>query len=364
VACVEATCDTWTTLPLALSSPNVLPFHAVHLSAIPWDFALILLALGVIVPWRGAVRVRRLLAQPELSSTERISLYASTIAFQWLAVFIVAWRALARGMRFDELGVASPNDFLTFSVAAGMTLLLCANQWFGLRRLARIPREKRGFIHRFAEKLMPRSPLESLIFFALSCTAGLSEEFLYRGFVFSIFARVFSGSAVRVALAALFGSALLFGIAHLYQGRRGMLTTFFVGVIFAGARLWTSSLVPAVIAHTCVDLIAGLAAARLLRGSPPPAPDAPASPHAPSAADDDSLSASSGSPPSPKASAAVHDDRLPAAGGSQPSPKASVAAPDERLPAPSGGPPSSKRGEPPKPAEPSPSKAGERPPNN
>ena len=313
--------------PLALSSPNVLPFHAVHISAIPWDFALILLALGVIVPWRGAVRVRRLLAQPELSSTERISLYASTIAFQWLAVFIVAWRALARGMRFDELGVASPNDLLTFSVAAGMTLLLCANQWFGLRRLARIPPEKRGFIHRFAGKLMPRTPLESLIFFALSCTAGLSEEFLYRGFVFSIFARVFSGFEVRAALAALFGSALLFGIAHLYQGRRGMLTTFFVGVIFAGARLWTSSLVPAVIAHTCVDLIAGLAAPRWLRSSPLSPPDAPAS------------------AASPNASPSAHDDRLSAASGAPPSPKASAAAPDDRLPASSGGPPAQKPGE-------------------
>jgi len=125
-----------------------------------------------------------------------------------------------------------------------------------------------------------------------------------------------------------------------------MLTTFFVGLIFAGARLWTSSLVPAVIAHTCVDLIAGLAAARLLRGGPPPAPDAPAS------------------PASPNALSAALDKSLSAASGAPPSPKASVAAPDERVPASSGGLPSSKPGEPPKPAEPSPSKPGERPLNN
>jgi hypothetical protein len=30
----------------------------------PWDFIIIFLLLGVFVPWRGAARVRKLLAQP------------------------------------------------------------------------------------------------------------------------------------------------------------------------------------------------------------------------------------------------------------------------------------------------------------
>jgi hypothetical protein len=33
----------------------------------PWDFIIIFLLLGVFVPWRGAARVRKLLAQPTLS---------------------------------------------------------------------------------------------------------------------------------------------------------------------------------------------------------------------------------------------------------------------------------------------------------
>ena len=57
----------------------------------PWDFILILFVLGVLVPWRGAMRIKRLLAQPALTTSERLSLYASTIAFQWLIVAIVAW---------------------------------------------------------------------------------------------------------------------------------------------------------------------------------------------------------------------------------------------------------------------------------
>src|SRR5258708_13693078 len=61
----------------------------------PWDIWLIFFALGVILPWRGRMRMKKLLAVPHVSSTERLALYASTIAFQWVAVAVVAWRAWA-----------------------------------------------------------------------------------------------------------------------------------------------------------------------------------------------------------------------------------------------------------------------------
>src|SRR5260370_1482665 len=81
---------------LALYLETVFPFSAVNLSAIPWDFILILIVLGVLVPWRGAVRVRRLLAQPALTSSQRLFLYASTITFQWFIVAVVYWRSAPR----------------------------------------------------------------------------------------------------------------------------------------------------------------------------------------------------------------------------------------------------------------------------
>src|SRR6267378_7886121 len=61
----------------------------------PWDFWLIFFVLGVILPWRGQVRVKKLLAMPHVSTMERLALYASTIGFQWIAVAVVAWRARA-----------------------------------------------------------------------------------------------------------------------------------------------------------------------------------------------------------------------------------------------------------------------------
>ncbi|MCL5288582.1 MAG: CPBP family intramembrane metalloprotease [Acidobacteria bacterium] len=234
----------------------------------PWDFVLILFVLGVIVPWRGAVRIRELLRQPALSTAERIAVYASTIAFQWLAVAVVLWRVTARGISLARLGVALPD--LPLAAFSGVVLLvpLLANQIYGLRRLARLPPEQQGFLGELARKLLPQNSVETLAFVALATTVAVCEEIIYRGFVF---AAVYATSGGFLA-AAITGSAAMFSVAHLYQGRRGLLATFVVGLLLAAVRAWSGSLAPCIVVHLCVDLAAGLAAPRVLR-APRPAAD-------------------------------------------------------------------------------------------
>ncbi len=249
---------------LAPRGMNVLPFGPVNYLHIPWDFVLILLFLGVLVPWRGAVRMKRLLSKPELTSTDRLSLYGSTILFQWLIVAVVAWRCVARTVSPVELGLAAGHSWLVMWTSLVLTGILCANQVVGLRRIARVPEGQRGSHFAITEKIMPRGPIETLVFSALACTAGLSEEFLYRGFVFMAFARMAVNLGSPNAVAAILSSGW-FSLAHLYQGRRGIITTFVVGMIFATIRIWTGSLVPVIAAHIGIDLIAGICASRFLR---------------------------------------------------------------------------------------------------
>ncbi len=230
-------------------------------AAIPWDYALIIIVLGAVVPWRGAIRVKQLLARPRLETADRLALYASTIAFQWAAVAIVAWRALARGLHPATLALAFPDPPRTFALSVAFALFLGANQFASLRRLGRLPPARRTFLQQWTEKLMPHNPVESLAFVALVCTVALCEEFLYRGFLFAVFWRWGDSSYLAAALL----SSVLFALAHLYQGWKGLTTTFVLGVVFAGVRIWTSSLVPGMAAHLAVDLIAGLAAQRFVR---------------------------------------------------------------------------------------------------
>ncbi len=236
----------------------------------PWDFVVILLVLGVIVPWRGAVRIRELLRQPALTTTERIAVYASTIAFQWLAVAAVLWRTTAHNIGLARLGVALPSLPLAALASVALLVPLLANQIYGLRRLARLPPEQQGFLGALARKLLPQNLVESLAFLALVATVAVCEEVLYRGFVFTAF---YAGSGGFLA-AALVGSSAMFSLAHFYQGRRGLFTTFIVGLLLASARAWTESLAPCIIVHFFVDLVAGLAGPRLLRAERVAAPAA------------------------------------------------------------------------------------------
>jgi membrane protease YdiL (CAAX protease family) len=230
---------------------------------IPWDFALILLFLAIVVPWRGQSRMKRLLAGPDATSAQRLSLYGSTIVFQWLMLAIVALRCLARSVDAGELGISLDNPWRIVWTSVLLTAILCLNQVIGIRKIASVPPEQRPQLFAITERIVPRSRKETLVFAALSCTAGISEEFLYRGFVFMAFFRILVNYTPPTALAAISSSGW-FSLAHLYQGRRGIATTFVVGVLFAAVRIWTGSLIPAVVAHIGIDLVAGICVARYL----------------------------------------------------------------------------------------------------
>jgi uncharacterized protein len=229
-------------------------------ATLPWDFIVILLVLAVIVPWRGAVRVRALMRRDSLSSVDRLQLYASTIAFQWLATAIILWRAMARGYRLADLGLAMPSPWLTAIVAVALAALITLNQAASIRRLASLPSDKQGFMRALTLKLMPQNAPERLAFFALVTTVALCEELIYRGFVQQVFFKVSDGS---IAIAIL-SAAIFFALAHLYQGRRGLVVTFFAGVIFSAVRAWTGTLIPTMVAHFVADLSVGLLAPKLL----------------------------------------------------------------------------------------------------
>jgi CAAX protease family protein len=223
-------------------------------TALPWDFVLIFLVLAIVVPWRGMARVRMLLAGPPLSSGERISLYGSTIAFQWLATAVIVWRSVAHGLGPAALGLLpqKPLAGLVLGVVLAAALLLL--QIFSLRQLARVPVEKRGHLYRIAAKLMPQDLTEALVFAALVGTVSLCEELVYRGFAFAVLRQLGGGSATI----AIVGSSALFALGHAYQGRRGVANTFVLGLLLAGARGWSDSLLPPILAHLAVDSVAGL----------------------------------------------------------------------------------------------------------
>jgi membrane protease YdiL (CAAX protease family) len=225
----------------------------------PWDVWLIFFVLGVIVPWRGRYRLRKLLAKPVIESSERKSLYSSTILFQWVAAGVAAWRASAHGFTAGQLGLSAANPALVGVAAILGAGILATLQWFNLRRMGQMPEPARARLRALAERILPRSTSERLLFFTLAVTAGICEEFLYRGFAMAAFTR-----ATLPLWSVVMISSILFGAAHLYQGRGGAVGTLLLGLLFGVARIRFGSLFPVVTWHIAVDIVAGSAGPRYL----------------------------------------------------------------------------------------------------
>jgi uncharacterized protein len=224
--------------------------------ALQWDFALVFAILGILVPWRGYVRVKQLIKRESITTSDRLLLYASTIAFQWILTVFVLWRCAARGYRPEALGLALPKPWLALWVTLALSALITANQLASIRRLVALPKEKQGFFRSLSLKLMPQNAVERFAFFGLVVTVAICEEILYRGWAQMTFQQIGGGFVV----VAILGSAVLFAVAHVYQGRRGLIATFVVGLAFSVIRTWTGSLLPTMAAHFVADISAGLIA--------------------------------------------------------------------------------------------------------
>jgi uncharacterized protein len=226
----------------------------------PWDILLIFIVLAIVIPWRGRVRLKQLLAKPRVESHERIALYVSTIGFQWAAVGVAGWRAWAHGYTSIELGLGTgPNLSRTLETAVFGTLILAGLHWVNFRRMGRLFDKLPPRVPAMASRILPQSLRERAPFLALALTAGLCEEFLYRGFAMAAFAR--AGFPIWASVVV---SSVLFGIAHIYQGRGGSIGTGILGLLFGLSRTLTGSIWPVTAWHAAIDIVAGIAGPRYL----------------------------------------------------------------------------------------------------
>jgi uncharacterized protein len=225
----------------------------------PWDFWLIFLILGIILPWRGRERMRQLMALPEVTSRDRIKLYVSTILFQWTLTLLIAWRAFARGLTPVQLGIRGSLSLSLAAVTVVGALFIALAHWANIRRIAKSDLPNAQRLRAIGVRLFPRTPAQTYLFILLALTAGVCEEFLFRGFVMAALTQAGLATWGVVVI-----SAAMFGIAHLYQGKGGSIGTGILGTIFALVRIEYYNLLPVIVWHAVLDIVAGLAGSKFV----------------------------------------------------------------------------------------------------
>jgi membrane protease YdiL (CAAX protease family) len=98
--------------------------------------------------------------------------------------------------------------------------------------------------------LFPATRTERRWWIVVALTAGICEEILFRGFLMYYLFTKFGQSAAF----AVVGSCVVFGLQHLYQGGKGVVTTALIGAIFALSFALSGSLLLPIILHALTDL--------------------------------------------------------------------------------------------------------------
>jgi len=134
-----------------------------------------------------------------------------------------------------------------FWITAGVILVAVkrATDWLGGATAAEAQRTRRLMI--------PHGGIEALLWVPLSISAGICEEFVFRGYLQRQLAAL-----TRSPVAGLLLSALVFGVAHGYQGVSSVVVITVYGVLFGVLAHLSRSLVPGILAHAWQDLASGL----------------------------------------------------------------------------------------------------------
>ena len=207
-----------------------------------WHTVLILLAQGILA-YRGWMRFKGLTG---LSGGGRVRMYEQTIVLEWVMLGLVLagvwwhgsslrtvlgqrWTSLTGFLRDAGIGIA----FLMVAIVMGSIL----------------PHTKNGAAH----LILPQRGSEMWLWIALSLTAGICEEALFRGYLQRQFISVTKNAPAGVILAAA-----VFGGAHAYQGWLPALQIGLLGAIAGTIAYRYRTVRPGMIEHFLQDVLGGL----------------------------------------------------------------------------------------------------------
>jgi len=214
-----------------------------------------LLAFFVVIvgPWLGRMQYEK--ARKRMQAGDplaKIKLYRVILIDQAVTTFVVLGLWRFDGIGSTQLGLSAPRSWWLsagLAVAIGGLVL-----WSGIRLRPKAQQFREKLKDR-GDAILPDTVDDQHWFAAISVGAGIAEELVYRGFLFYYFT-LWLPHINRLECALL--SSLIFGMAHLYQGWKGILSTGLVGLILAGLYVLTGNLLVPMVVHATADLRAAL----------------------------------------------------------------------------------------------------------
>jgi membrane protease YdiL (CAAX protease family) len=206
----------------------------------------IALAVGLpVLAFRTGLREDHMAEVSRARAAVYLSAALSTAVLAGVTFAICVWQDVEPASVGWIVGPAGP----AFVWAVGAAAAGLVSVWAIVRLGQRIGLSE----SRLSLVIMPRTGREKRAFLIVAAVAAVGEEYLYRGFVYHVFADALGGPWAALAL-----TSLSFGVAHGYQKAIGMVRATVLGGLLTVPVIWTGSLFPSIVAHFWINAAIGL----------------------------------------------------------------------------------------------------------
>jgi uncharacterized protein len=188
-----------------------------------------------------------------------VGLYVWNILAEWSLVAGCVRVDRLNGLRLVDLGEWLGSPLRTLVASGLLMVIVAALVIVNKSRPQKASAEQLSRAASKVSRLLPITRIERLIWVAVALTAGVCEEFLYRGWLLSLFS-----TALGSVWVGLVVSSIVFGAAHAYQGRNGIIGTGVLGIVFGGVFVLSGTLLLGQILHTVIDLQNGFALGKMV----------------------------------------------------------------------------------------------------
>lgn len=233
----------------------------------PIDHLFVIVVIGLVFPFYGWWAYRLFLERLKREGgAALVREYQLTLV--WLLGLGLGAMALWHfaGRDWAAMGfAASRGSGVATGIAAGAFIGLALRPLLVARSAKAAAALRKSFGQ--LEAILPRDGRQLRWGLVVSVFAGVFEEIAYRGYLMAYFGAWFG------PWGALAASSLLFGMAHLYQGRWGVPVTTLLGALFGWLYIETGSLLLPILLHAAVDISAMVTAWLVLRAAAAPHPE-------------------------------------------------------------------------------------------
>lgn len=228
---------------------------------------ILIFIIGILLPLRS-VKAQDMLKKITFTPMMKSRLYLGNSLSLWAMAGILAGINWFMGRPPAGFGLHWPPAALNayaYWALGGFVLLY----GFDLVYETSFPKTRKQTITEWQENIpfLPVSFREFKQFIPLALTAGICEEFIFRGYFITYFYNLVGKDFAYLAIVI---PTLIFAMVHQYQGKKAMIKIFFMAIFFGLIYYFTGSLWQVMLLHFFVDLIGGFLAWQLLKNAPAP----------------------------------------------------------------------------------------------